>query len=258
MDHIDHNDAASGEGSAAYEAMPSFLAGLTQAMHDTATREHGHMADIVAQDARKHVELAHARATIEADALRRLADDDIEAIEVWSADEIARLREEADDRKKQRRADLESYLDRHAMIIDAEVAGVDFALAEYQATLDAFIEGLLASNDASDIARRAGMMPAAPDLDRARAQARAAAIAKYADPDADGPGLGVMDPSSIGRPDGLAMAVDPLQAPDEDLVVIATTPATAEPVSASNRLFRVLGQWMAAPDPKRQDAARKG
>jgi hypothetical protein len=54
------------------------------------------------------------------------------------------------------------------------------------------------------------------------------------------------------------MAVDPLQAPDEDLVVIATTPSVAAAMSAPSRLIRVLGQWMAAPDAQRQDATRKG
>jgi hypothetical protein len=256
MDQTEQHDAAPGAGRVATEATPSFLAGLTQAMHETASREHARMAGVVADHARKQVDLAHARAALEADELRRFADEDVEAIETWTADEIARVREEADQRKRQRRDDLETFLDRHAAIIDAEVAGVGFALAEFQATLDAFIEGLLESNDAADIARRAGTLPAAPDLDRARAEARAAAIAKYADP--DGPGIGVMDPSSVARPDGLDMAVDPLQAPDEDLVVIATTPSVAAAMSAPSRLIRVLGQWMAAPDAQRQDATRKG
>jgi hypothetical protein len=256
MDHVEQHTAASDEGRVASEAMPSsFLADLAQAMHETAAREHGRMAEVVAGDARRHAELAHARAAIEADELRRFADEDVEAIETWSAEEIARVREETDRRKRQRRDDLESFLERHAAIIDAEVAGVDFAVAEYQATLDAFIEGLLGSNDAADIARRAGMLPAAPDLDQARAHARAAAIAKYVQH--DGPGVGVMDPSSASRPDGLDMAVDPLQAPDEDLVVVATTPAAAA-VSTPSRLIRVLGQWMAAPEAQPQDAARKG
>ena len=146
---------------------------------------------------------------LEADALRRSADEDVDAIATWTTDEIARVHEEAERRKNERHADLETFLERHAAIIDAEVAGVDFAVAEYQATLDAFIEGLLDSNDAADIARRAGTIPAAPDLDRARAEARAAAIAKYVEADGGGPGIGVMDPSSVSRPDGLAMAVDP-------------------------------------------------
>ena len=195
---------------------------------------------------------------LEADALRRSADEDVEAIETWTTDEVVRVHEEAARRRHERHADLETYLERHAAIIDAEVAGVDFAVAEYQATLDAFIEGLLDSNDAADIARRAGTIPAAPDLDRVRAEARAAAIAKYVEADGGGPGIGVMDPSSVSRPDGLAMAVDPLQAPDEDLVVVAGAPVAAAPMTATNRLMRVVGQWMAPPDPNHQNAARKG
>jgi hypothetical protein len=256
MDHIQQTVVASGEGRVANEAMPSLMAGLTRAMHETAARERARMTGVVADDARKHVELAHSRAAIEAAELRRSADDDIELIETWSADEIARIREETQRRKAERRADLETYLEQHATIIDAEVAGVDFAVAEYQATLDAFIDGLLTSNDAADIARRAGAMPTAPDLDRARATARAEAVARFVD---DSPGVGVMDPSVASRPDGLAMAVDPLQAPDEELVVVAAAvPVPDDGASAPSRLIRVLNQWIAAPDPKRQDAAPKG
>jgi hypothetical protein len=255
MDHIEQN-VASGEGRVATEAMPSLMAGLTRAMHETADRERERMAAVVADDAKKHVELAHARATIEAGELRRSADEDIEGIETWSVDEIARIREEADRRKKERRADLESYLEQHAAIIDAEVAGVDFAVAEYQATLDAFIDGLLESNDASDIARRAAAVPPAPDLVQARASARAAAVAQIA-AEEQRAGVGVMDPAAVARPDGLAMTVDPLQAPDEDLVVVAGPPPVGAP-TAPNRLVRVLGQWMAPPEAKPQDIAREG
>jgi hypothetical protein len=255
MDHIEQT-VASGEGGVATEATPSLMAGLTRAMHETAERERERMAGVVADDAKKHVELAHARAAIEAGELRRSADEDIEGIETWSVDEIARIREEADRRKRERRADLESYLEQHALIIDAEVAGVDFAVAEYQSTLDAFIEGLLASNDASDIARRATAVPPAPDLVQARASARATAVAHIA-AEEERAGVGVMDPAAVNRPDGLGMAVDPLQAPDENLVVVAGPPP-ADVLTSPNRLIRVLGQWMAPPEAKPQDVAREG
>ena len=249
MDQIDQHVAINDEPRAPAGTSESFMAELTRAMHETAGRERGRIAEVIGEDARKHLEMAQARAALEADALRRSADDDIEAIEVWSADEIVRIREDADRRKKQRRADLATYLERHAAIIDSEVAGVDFALAEYQATLEAFIEGLLASNDAADIARRAGMLPAAPDLERARAAARAAAIAQYAQADDDdGPGVGVMDPAAMSRLDAVPLAVDPLQAPDEELEVVSVRPAAADQPNATTRLMRVLGQWISASD----------
>jgi hypothetical protein len=138
------------------------------------------------------------------------------------------------------------------------VAGVDFAVAEYQATLDAFIDGLLVSNDAADIARRAGTVPPAPDLDRARATARATAVARYVTADEDGPGVGVMDLAAVERPDGVSLPVDPLQAPDEDLVVVPVGPAREGAASSPSRLIRVLGQWIAAPEPNRSDTAREG
>jgi hypothetical protein len=258
MDQVDTHDTTPAEGAETYAPGPAFLAGLTKAMHETASRARGRMAATVADDAKRHVELAQARAVIEAAELHRSAEEDVEAIEIWSADEIARIREETDRRKKQRRADLESYLERHASIIEAEVAGVDFAVAEYQATLDAFIDGLIASNDAADIARRAGTVPPAPDLDQARASARAAAVARYVADEGDGPGIGVMDPAAVERPDGVSLPVDPLQAPDEDLVVVSVAADPQDAPSTPSRLIRVLGQWIAAPEPKRSDAAREG
>jgi hypothetical protein len=67
-----------------------------------------------------------------------------------------------------------------------------------------------------------------------------------------------MDPASMSRPDGLAMAVDPLQAPDEDLVVVSAAPAPGDTTNTPSRLIRVLNQWIAAPDAKPQDAPHKG
>ena len=93
MDHIDQTDVT-GEDLAPFEPIPSFLAGLTQAMHETASRERGRMAAVVAEDARTHVEKARARAVVEAGELRRSAEEEVAAINAWSAAEIGRIRDE--------------------------------------------------------------------------------------------------------------------------------------------------------------------
>ena len=244
MDHIDQTDVT-GEGLAPYEPIPSFLAGLTQAMHETASRERGRMAAVVAEDARTHVEKARARAVVEAGELRRSAEEEVAAINAWSAAEIGRIRDEAERRTRERRVDLETYLQRHASIIEAEVAGVDAAVADYEATLDAFIDGLLVSNDASEIARRAGILPAVPDLDGVRATARAAAVAGFADADdadEDGPGVAVMGTESTGRPDGLPLAVDPLQAPEEDWVAVTVRSESGARTAGAAKLLRTFSR----------------
>jgi hypothetical protein len=56
----------------------------------------------------------------------------------------------------------------------------------------------------------------------------------------------------------VSLPVDPLQAPDEDLVVVPVGPAREGAASSPSRLIRVLGQWIAAPEPNRSDTAREG
>jgi hypothetical protein len=269
MDQSNTMTADGGEGQGRFEPIKDFLTGLARAMHEAAATERDRIELTVAEYAAQNVEKAHSRAALEADALRHSADEDINGIEAWAAGEIKRIRADAVRRSEERRADLESYLERHAAIIDAEVAGVNVAVADYHATLDQFVDDLGGSADPSDIARRAESMPTPPDLDLVRAQSRAAAIARIeamdsgsaADAgstdttsgtptDATGPGVAVMDPGAVGRPDGLALSVDPLQAPDDEAETVAATVETETPAGGAGRLFRALTPWMTS------DAAR--
>jgi hypothetical protein len=263
MDQSNTMTAEGGEGQQPFEPVKDFMTGLAKAMHVAAATERDRIEHTVAEYAAQNVDKAHARAALEADALRHSADEDINGIETWAAAEIMRIRADALHRSEERRADLDSYLERHAAIIDAEVAGVHVAVADYQATLDQFVDDLGGSVDPSDIARRAESMPTPPDLDLVRAQSRAAAIARIeamdgasadsGEPsetpsdtatDATGPGVAVMDPGAVGRPDGLALSVDPLQAPDEDPEAAPAAVEAEEPAGGAGRLFRALAPWM--------------
>jgi hypothetical protein len=238
-------------------------------MHAAAATERERIGEMVAEDARDHIEKARARGAIEAAELRRLADDEVREIEAWAAREITHVRREADRRTKERRADLASFLHRHDAIIATEIAGVETAVADYAATLAHFVEGLIATAHPGEIARRADSVPPPPDLDDVRAHARAAAVAVYERDDDDvaaagmamgdappeavsDPGVGVMDPEADGRPGELPLAVDPPQVP-EDVPNAAEEAETSEGATGSSdqptgalRFFRALVPWPAA------------
>jgi hypothetical protein len=165
---------------------PGFLTELAHAMQAAADRERERIAAVVSEDAAGHIEKVRSRAAIETDELRRLADEDVTHIEEWSASEIERIRTEAAQKTEERRANLEEYLKQHDAIIEAEIEGVEAAVRDYGATLDAFFAELADSSDPSDIVRRAESLPPSPDLDSVRARARSEAIARYAAPADDG------------------------------------------------------------------------
>jgi hypothetical protein len=264
MDHTTSIEDGTDEGHAPTGLIPSFRLGLAQAMHGAAARERERIAEMVAGDAKDHVEKAHARAVIEAAELRRLADEDVHAIEAWSATEITRISREAERRTQQRRADLASYLELHRAIIATEIAGVETAVVEYSASLGRFIEELIGSNDPTEIARRAESVPTPPKLDQVRADARANAVAAYEDADdvaaaqmlsetAADRGVGVMDPGAAGRPGELPLAVDPLQVPEDEVAAATATPASADNANGAIRLFRAIAPWTTSSGSPTED-----
>jgi len=160
--------------------VPSFLAELTRAMQAAAEQMRAHIDADVADDAAEEIERAHVRGSIEADELRRLADEDIDGIDAWLAAETERVRGEAARRTDERRTELASHLAKHDSIIAAEVDGVEAAVRDYRTTLDTFFAELKDADDPSELARRAGSLPAPPDLESARGAARADAVARFA------------------------------------------------------------------------------
>jgi hypothetical protein len=241
-------------GARSADIKPSFLAELARAMLATAERERGRIAEVVADDAAENVERTRTRADAETEELRRLAESDVERIQDWAATEIERIRREAERRTEGRRNDLEAYLAQHDAIIATEIDGVDAAVRGYHATLDQFFDELLGSTDPADIARRAGSLPAAPDLDDVRAEARAGAVAQRAnapqdaadepvgdevgwgveaspaasaEADADA-GLGVMDPDAVWRSEAPA---DMLGEVDAEAAAERATATPVEPVN---------------------------
>jgi hypothetical protein len=161
---------------------PGFLSELASAMRATAERERETIAARVAEDAAGHIDKVRARAAIETEELRRLAEEDVEHIEEWSRSEMDRIRAEADQKIADRRSSLDDYLKQHDAIIDSEIEGVDAAVAEYGSTLDRFFAELAEAGDPAAIVARAEALPPPPDLDQVRAQARSKAVSIFAEP----------------------------------------------------------------------------
>jgi hypothetical protein len=174
-------DPAAGRPS----VVPSFLAELTRAMQAAAVQLRAHIDADVAEDAAEEIDKARARGTIEADEMRRLADEDIDGIDAWLTAETERVRGEAAKRTDQRRWELQSHLAKHDSIIDSEVDGVEAAVVEYRSTLDLFFADLKGADTPAELARRAGSLPAPPDLESVRGAARADAVARFANARSD-------------------------------------------------------------------------
>jgi hypothetical protein len=195
-------DLATDPAASHASVLPSFLAELTRAMQAAAEQMRTHIDADVAEDAAEEIDKARARGAIEADELRRLADEDIGGIEAWLTAETERVRGEAARRTDERRKELLSHLAKHDSIIATEVDGVEAAVVDYRSTLDTFFAELKEADNPAELARRAGSLPAPPDLESVRGVARADAVARFANAgsDADDTAEGTR-PAETGAPE---------------------------------------------------------
>ena len=169
------------EGAQAFrEPKRGFLAELTHAMQAAAERQREASAAEVEAMTRAHLERVRARAAAEAEELRRMAQGDIESVRAWRRAESKRIEEEAERRILERGAELDSYLIRHAGMIDGEVEHIEAAVADYQTRLDEYFDELTSDPSPVDIARLAGEMPEPPSLAKVGGAARVQAVAALA------------------------------------------------------------------------------
>ncbi len=275
---MDHEPVEPVAAAAAASVVPGFLAELTRAMQAAAEQQREHIAAVVADDAAGQVDTARKRAAVEAEELRRLAEEDVGDIQSWAADETERIRQEAGRRTDKRRQDLEAHLAKHDSIITSEIDGVAIAVQDYRSTLDQFFDELQDATAPAEIARRAGSLPPPPDLDAVRGAARAAAVAELAnapqetadeavgdEPVAviDAPGFATADDASEPTSDaaaddesadgeaaeagpGLGVMDPDANGRSEDLPAPVPEGAVAgslQPSSAAARLLRSLSSW---------------
>jgi hypothetical protein len=179
------SDAASSSdapASSGKSAKPNkFMADLTKAMQGAAETAKADTLARFTADAKGHIEAIHASTAVEAGELRKQADDDVASIREWSKAEIARIREETDERITHRKARLEREIDAHAAEIEGRIERVQRRVDAFEAEMAAFFERLLAEEDATRFAAMAQSLPEPPPFDTETAEDRHTAEAAVAE-----------------------------------------------------------------------------
>ena len=159
-------DAAATSDDAGTGRKPNkFMADLTRAMQGAAETAKADTLARFAADAKNHIETIHASTALEATELRKQADDDVASIREWSKAEIARIREETDERITHRKARLEREIDAHAADIEARIERVQRRVDAFEAEMAEFFERLLAEDDPTRFAAMAESLPEPPPFD---------------------------------------------------------------------------------------------
>jgi hypothetical protein len=198
-DEVDDADATSG----APDVASGFLSELTDAMMGVVGKERDRIDAIVEADAAAHLVDAKERAAAEAAAFRQIADEDVASIEGWADAEVERIRADAARRIAERRSDLDSSLAQQEAILDNELRSIETAVADYEVTLQSYLDELRSTGNPAEIAERAHSLPPAPALDDVRAVARADALTRIAEaavatPDAESPIDATTDDETTG------------------------------------------------------------
>ena len=120
------------------------MADLTRAMQTAAESARDESLARLQTDAKSYIETVHTRSATEAEELRHGADADIAGIREWSKNEIARIRDETDQKVTDRKARLESDIEAHAGRIERRIEGVQHHVAWFETEMAGFFERLLA------------------------------------------------------------------------------------------------------------------
>jgi hypothetical protein len=142
-----------------------FLAEMTRAMQAAAQTARDESLARLAAEAKEKVDQIQEQGTTGTAELRRRADDDVAATREWSKAEIARIREETEQRIAERKSQLEVDVERHVASIKRRAELVRDVVARHEAELAAFIDRLMAEDDPARIATLAQELPEPPLLD---------------------------------------------------------------------------------------------
>ena len=172
----DESNAAAPESDpvAAEPALPTapagrkpnkFMADLTKAMQAAAETARTDTLARFSADAKAYIETIHASTATEATELRKKADDDVAAVREWSKTEIARIREETDERITHRKTVLEREIEAHAAEIETRIELVQKRVSAFESEMSQFFERLLAEDDPTRFASMAESLPEPPPFD---------------------------------------------------------------------------------------------
>jgi hypothetical protein len=167
---VQDEPAAPTQGAASPAAAPArkankFMADLTKAMQVAAEAARADTLERFSAEAKAHIESIHASTADASTELRKKADDDIAAIREWSKTEIARIREETDERVTHRKEVLEREIEAHAAEIESRIERVQTRVAAFEAEMAGFFERLLAEEDPTRFAAMAETLPEPPPFD---------------------------------------------------------------------------------------------
>ncbi len=190
-----------------------FMADLTRAMQGAAETAKADALARFSADAKAHIESIHATTAVEATELRKQADDDVASVREWSKAEIARIREETDERITHRKERLEREIEAHAGDIEGRIERVQRRVDAFEAEMAAFFERLLAEEDATRFAAMAESLPEPPPFDSEAGDDAPIAEASY--------------PETADLPAERSVVVDPWpEAPDEGVTETLDNPET--------------------------------
>jgi len=136
--------------------------GLVRAMRDAARATREETTAHMRAEATARIDEIRSGSVAEATALRKRADDDAIGIREWSKAEIARIRDEAEKRIAERRAELARETDAQASGIERLVEQVQEVATTFEAEMEQFFEVLLAEQDPARLATLAEQVPDAP------------------------------------------------------------------------------------------------
>ena len=236
-----------------------FVAELVRAMQTTAGAERVRIAEDIERRRQAHVDAVRAREASEAERIRELAREDMNAIEAWADGEKERIKLERQRRMTDLHDDLDLSLAEHRSKIDLEVGRVETAIAGYRAEVDAFFERLDRETDLVLIAQQAAMRPVFPALGELGTTVPAAPVdaaepepviaeAPPAGPEGGATGqiagvtertaVGVMDPQAAAEPAESWVtppetSPEPVQVEASDAVDPGADREPAEPVTAA-------------------------
>lgn len=141
------------------------MADLTSAIRATAIAARDQALVQVDTDVAQVVEAIRSGSKEGEDALRVRSDEDITRIKEWSRAEIARIKEETENRIDARKLGLDEELAAHAAAIEGRVSEVEQTAATYKAEMEAYSLRMTTEEDPARLATMAESMPEPPLLD---------------------------------------------------------------------------------------------
>ncbi|HEX5825395.1 MAG TPA: hypothetical protein VFY18_13135 [Candidatus Limnocylindrales bacterium] len=242
---------ASGSESPPVDDRAAFLEALRDTMQATLTAQRPRVDDDIERRRAALVAAVHSRREPVASRIRKLADEEREAIAGWAAAEQLRIEHERLRRTRELGHDLEASLAIHDSRIDEEIQRAEAAIADHRAEVDAFFVALARETDPVAIARLAGERPRFPNIET-NVHAILSAPPRIPEPTAPAvdeqvavPSVDVPGPEPV-VPEPVVPEAAEAQEPEPAVVEVAAGPAEAPLVPVMDPIAAKRAAWWAA------------